>query len=157
VCGRAERKRHHRPMDPDAKRKDHETSQFHRARGQMMTYNNLAIFAPPAKEKTAFAKSKASGDVDDSKTKKLKVGTLRPVTVIKPKVAVAVVGASAVAGDGGQTAEQAKVGDGAANVDTAGGAGGAGGGAEGAGGGSSGDGQGWAVMNRLAAYGSDSD
>ena len=64
-------------MDPDAKRKEHETSQFHRARGQMMTYKNLAM----------PAKSKHAPDIDDSKTKKLKVGTLRAVTVVKPKTA----------------------------------------------------------------------
>jgi len=73
----AERKRHRKPMDPDAKRKEHETSQFHRARGQMMTYNNLA----------QPAKSKHAPDIDDSKKKKLKVGTLRAVTVVKPKAA----------------------------------------------------------------------
>jgi hypothetical protein len=52
---RAEKKRHHKPMDPDAKRKEHETTQFHRARGQM-TYNNLAL----------PLKSKRAPDVDDS-------------------------------------------------------------------------------------------
>jgi hypothetical protein len=74
---RAEKKRHRKPMDPDAKRKEHETTQFHRARGQMMTYNNLAL----------PLKSKRAPDVDDSQTKKLKLGTLRAVTVVKPKIA----------------------------------------------------------------------
>jgi hypothetical protein len=74
---RAEKKRHRKPMDPDAKRKEHETTQFHRARGQMMTYNNLAL----------PLKSKRAPDVEDSQTKKLKVGTLRAVTVVKPKIA----------------------------------------------------------------------
>lgn len=73
----AEKKRHRKPMDPDAKRKEHETTQFHRARGQMMTYNNLAM----------PLKSKRVPDVDDSQTKKMKVGTLRAVTVVKPKIA----------------------------------------------------------------------
>ena len=68
----AEKKRHRKPMDPDAKRKEHETTQFHRARGQMMTYNNLAL---PLKSKRAL-------DVDDSQTKKLKVGTLPGITVV---------------------------------------------------------------------------
>ena len=47
-AGRAEKRRFQRPVDPEARRKDIETSQFHRARGQMLTQNNLS--SAPARQ-----------------------------------------------------------------------------------------------------------
>eukprot|EP00277_Geminigera_cryophila_P014977 CAMPEP_0179438534 /NCGR_PEP_ID=MMETSP0799-20121207/22258_1 /TAXON_ID=46947 /ORGANISM="Geminigera cryophila, Strain CCMP2564" /LENGTH=166 /DNA_ID=CAMNT_0021220229 /DNA_START=61 /DNA_END=558 /DNA_ORIENTATION=- len=76
------RRRNNKPLDPDVRRKDNEKNQFHRARGQMMTYNNLATHLPV---KPHPLKPKRAHDANESDTKKLKVGMLRSVTVIKPK------------------------------------------------------------------------
>ena len=143
---RAEKKRYQRPMDPDARRKDMETNQFHRARGQMLTKNNLTAPARQhalktkraavvrnrersiQKERTVrleFQQARTApaswrlscpsswltlvrftlAQPTEPKPKKLKVGMLRPVAVIKPKGAGADAVAPEKAPDGGKAGE----------------------------------------------------